>query len=74
MYLAKSPFKPQKFLGPQNQKFALMKKKILNKEPLDMEQIPEGPRDLIQRLLKKNPEERLTCQEILNHPWMMVMK
>lgn len=74
MYLGKSPFKPQKFLGHKNQKLAIMKKKILNKEPLDMDKIPEGPRDLIERLLKKNPDERLTGQEILNHPWIMVMK
>lgn len=74
MYLGKSPFRPRKFVGLQNQKFAMMKKKILNKEPLDMEQIPEGPRNLIERLLKKNPDERLTSQEIMNHPWIMIMK
>lgn len=73
MYLCRSPFKPRKFLGTSNQKMAMMRKKILNKEPLEMENLPAGPRDLISKLLKKNPEERISAHEILTHPWVKVM-
>ena len=50
-----------------------MRKKILNKEPLEMNLLPAGPKDLISRLLRKNPDERISAKEILNHPWMRIM-
>ena len=73
MYLCRSPFKPKKYIGTNTQKMAMMRKKILNKEPLDMHLLPAGPRDLIGRLLRKNPEERISANEIMNHPWIKVM-
>ena len=51
----------------------MMRKKILNKEPLEMHLLPAGPKDLISRLLKKNPDERISAHEILNHPWIKIM-
>ncbi|XP_036273485.1 aurora kinase A isoform X3 [Pipistrellus kuhlii] len=32
--------------------------------------VPEGARDLISRLLKHNPNQRLTLKEVLEHPWI----
>ena len=51
----------------------MMRRKILEKEPLEMEKIPDGPRDLIFRLLKKDPKKRLFAVDILSHPWIKVM-
>ncbi|XP_044732519.1 aurora kinase C-like [Chrysoperla carnea] len=33
--------------------------------------VTSGPRDLITKLLKKNPEERLSISNILIHPWIV---
>lgn len=74
MYLCRSPFKPKNHIGTNNQKFALMRKKILKKEPLDMELIPSGPRDLISQLLKKDPNERINALDIISHPWIKFMR
>lgn len=30
----------------------------------------EGAQDLIKKLLVRNPEERLTIQQVLEHPWI----
>jgi serine/threonine protein kinase len=73
MYLCRSPFKPRKYLGTSAQKMAMMRKKILNKEPLEMNLLPAGPRDLISKLLQKNPDNRISAHEILNHPWVKIM-
>ncbi len=43
---------------------------IVNKEPKEIENISENARDLIKGLLCKNPDKRLTCDEILRHPWL----
>ena len=43
---------------------------IINKEPKFIEKISDEARDLLKGLLNKNPNERLTCDEILNHPWL----
>eukprot|EP00252_Welwitschia_mirabilis_P011561 TRINITY_DN2584_c0_g1_i1.p1 TRINITY_DN2584_c0_g1~~TRINITY_DN2584_c0_g1_i1.p1 ORF type:complete len:531 (-),score=115.98 TRINITY_DN2584_c0_g1_i1:306-1898(-) len=34
--------------------------------------ISSAAKDLISRMLKQNPKERLTAAEVLNHPWMKV--
>ncbi|KXN69818.1 kinase-like protein [Conidiobolus coronatus NRRL 28638] len=33
--------------------------------------ISEGARDLIQKLLKYDPKERITIREVLDHPWIL---
>ena len=43
---------------------------IINKEPKQIENISKEAEDLLYKILKKNPEKRITCEEILNHPWM----
>ena len=43
---------------------------IINKEPKQIENISKEAEDLLKKILKKNPEKRITCEEILNHPWM----
>ena len=43
---------------------------IINKEPKPIENISKEAEDLLKKILKKNPEKRITCEEILNHPWM----
>ena len=47
---------------------------IINKEPNEIENISDEAKDLISKLLIKNPEERITCEEILEHPWMKGLK
>ena len=43
---------------------------IINKEPKYIEKISDEARDLLKRLLNKNPAQRITIDEILNHPWL----
>ena len=43
---------------------------IVNNEPKYIEKISIEARDLLRGLLDKNPEKRLTCDEILVHPWL----
>ena len=48
------------------------RKKMLY-EPLDLSSYPElsrEVRDLLKRMLKKNPAERISIDEVLAHPWM----
>jgi serine/threonine protein kinase len=46
-----------------------LKYEIVNKEPKYIEKISDEARDLLKGLLNKNPKKRLTCEQILNHPW-----
>ena len=43
---------------------------IINKDPKEIENISEEAKDLLNKLLIKNPDDRITIEEILNHPWM----
>ena len=43
---------------------------IINSDPKYIENISEEARNLLSGLLNKNPEKRLTCDEILSHPWL----
>ena len=51
-----------------------LKYEILNKEPKYVENISDELRDLLKGLLNKDPEKRLTCEQILNHPWLANIK
>ena len=44
-----------------------MMKKIKKKK---IKKISSEAKDLLKGLLNKNPDKRLTCDEILNHPWL----
>ena len=43
---------------------------IVNKKPKHIEKISNEARDLLKGLLNKNPDKRLTIEQILNHPWL----
>ena len=43
---------------------------IINFRPKKIKNISKEANDLLNGLLNKNPEKRLTCEEILNHPWL----
>ena len=43
---------------------------IVYKEPKKIEKISGEARDLLKGLLNKDPKKRLTCEQILNHPWL----
>ena len=43
---------------------------IINNEPKHIEKISDEARDLLKGLLNKNPNKRLTIEQILNHPWL----
>lgn len=73
MYLCRSPFKPHRQIANANQKMAMMRRRIMNREPFNMDKIPEQPRSLIYEMLKKNPAERISANEILSHPWITIM-
>ena len=43
---------------------------IVNNEPKHIENISDEARDLLKGLLNKNPAKRLTCEQVLDHPWL----
>ena len=43
---------------------------IIHNEPKKIEKISDKARDLLHGLLNKDPTKRLSCDEILNHPWL----
>ena len=43
---------------------------IINNEPKQIENISEEAKNLLNGLLNKNPDKRLTCEQILAHPWL----
>ena len=47
-----------------------LRKAIINDEPKRIENISDNARDLLHRLLNKDPNKRLKCEEILRHPWI----
>ena len=47
-----------------------LKKAIVNDEPKTIEKISDNARSLLHGLLNKDPSKRLTCDEILRHPWI----
>ncbi len=47
-----------------------LRKAIINSEPKRIEKISDEARALLHGLLNKDPNKRLTCDEILKHPWL----
>jgi len=45
---------------------------IINNDPKYIEKISDEARDLLKGLLNKNPNKRLTIDQILNHPWLQM--
>ena len=48
----------------------ILQKVIINNEPKKIENISKEAKNLLAGLLNKNPDKRLTIDEILNHPWL----
>ena len=47
-----------------------LQNQIINVKPKEIENISEEARNLLKGILNKNPAKRLTCSQILNHPWL----
>ena len=47
-----------------------LKQAIMYSQPKKIEKISEKAKDLLHGLLNKDPDKRLTIDEILNHPWL----
>lgn len=45
-------------------------KKIQNEEPEYPKEAQPDLIDLLEKTFKKNPEERITLQQIIEHPWV----
>ena len=60
----------ESYLSDDNNNNTELQYSIINKEPKAIENISKEAEDLLKKILKKNPEKRITCEEILNHPWM----
>ena len=48
----------------------ILQKLIINNEPKKIKKISNEAKNLLAGLLNKNPEKRLTVDEILSHPWL----
>ena len=48
----------------------LLKYCILNFEPKKIDDISDLAQDFLKKILNKNPKKRLTCEQILNDPWI----
>ena len=60
------PFKADKSVKKDSE----LEYAIINTTPKEIENISKEAKDLIKGLLCKNPNKRLTCEEVLNHPWL----
>jgi serine/threonine protein kinase len=65
----KTPFLPRKPLKDANEMDRALKKGIVEGKPVIPSEFPALARDLVSKLLKTNPRERLSLTEIKKHPW-----
>jgi len=54
----------------KNNNNSYLQNQIVNLKPKEIENISEEAKNLLQGLLNKDPSKRLTCSQILNHPWL----
>ena len=47
-----------------------LQNQIVNVKPKEIENISDEAKNLLKGLLNKDPSKRLTCSQILNHPWL----
>jgi serine/threonine protein kinase len=65
----KTPFLPRKPVKDQNEMDKALRKGIIEGKPLIPADFPALARDLVVKLLKTNPRERLSLTDIKKHPW-----
>lgn len=65
----RTPFLPRKPLKDANEMDRALQQGIKEGKPLIPSEFPALARDLVLKLLKTNPRERLNLTEIKNHPW-----
>lgn len=65
----KTPFSPNGINKRPDVVRVELEENILKKDPEFPNFLSMNARDLINQLLKKNPEERLSCTTALKHPW-----
>ena len=58
------------FNGNKRYNNTYLQNQIISVKPREIENISEEAKDLLKGILNKNPEKRLTCNQILNHPWL----
>ena len=61
--------KPDKNKEKDNKGNKSLENEIISKEPKKIKKISDNAHNLLQHLLCKDPSQRITCDEILNHPW-----
>ena len=54
----------------KNNNNSFLQNQIVNIKPKEIENISEDAKNLLDGLLNKDPSKRLTCSQILNHPWL----
>ena len=54
----------------KNKNNNFLQNQIVNVKPKEIENISIEAKNLLKGLLNKNPSKRLTCSQILNHPWL----
>ena len=63
--------KEDSLLDNKNKKKSMaLKQAIMFSQPKKIEKISNMAKDLLHGLLNKDPEKRLTIEQILNHPWL----
>mmetsp|Transcript_104088 Transcript_104088/g.301120 ORF Transcript_104088/g.301120 Transcript_104088/m.301120 type:complete len:316 (-) Transcript_104088:84-1031(-) len=61
---------PPFFGGSEQDVLAKVREGSFTFSPSDWSNTSEGAKDLVRRLLKKNPKERFTTEQVLNHSWI----
>lgn len=65
-------FIPQKRLkGVETKLFAPLSSNKRHPDELEYEEVDDELRDLLKRLLEKNPQKRITLKEVKHHPWVL---
>lgn len=50
--------------------FEIIKKCAYDFDDPSWEEVSEGPKEIIKKLLVADPSKRMTCDQLLKHPWI----